>query len=69
MQTIRAHHENITGGIIECNTNSCDIKYRQDHETLKLKYANLYRNYQEFKTKVFEYAGGILKRKKRNYQS
>ncbi|WP_299605977.1 hypothetical protein [uncultured Aquimarina sp.] len=57
--------ESELGGMMECDTMSCDIFYSDKHYSLKEKFDLFYKNYQFFKTKVFSYAGGVLKKKKK----
>lgn len=57
--------ESELGGMMECDTMSCDIFYKDKHHSLKEKFDLFYKNYQFFKTKVFGYAGGVLKKKKK----
>ncbi|MBQ0734786.1 hypothetical protein [Aquimarina celericrescens] len=57
-------HESQLGGMLECDTISCDHDYYQEHESLKITYSKFYKNFRELKSKVFGYAGGILKKKK-----
>lgn len=57
--------ESELGGMLECDTVSCDTFYDQKHTSLK-KMTNLFlKRYKTFKAEVFSYAGGILKKKKK----
>ncbi len=57
-------HESELGGMLECDTISCDHTYYQDHELLEVTYKKFYKKFRELKSDVFRYAGGILKAKK-----
>ncbi|GAA4272860.1 hypothetical protein U6A24_06225 [Aquimarina gracilis] len=62
-QSIRKHESEL-GGMLECDTISCDHEYYMEHELLKTSYNTLYKKFRELKSNVFGYAGGILKTKR-----
>ena len=57
-------HDNDLGGMLECKDKSCDWTYYQKHEKLKAAVVELMRDFQNFKSDIFNYAGGILKKHK-----
>lgn len=59
-------HENQLGGMLECDTISCDNSYYQEHELMKMSYDQLFKNFRKLKSEIFGYAGGILKQRKNN---
>ena len=62
-QNIRKHESEL-GGMLECDTVSCDHEYYQEHELLETTYNKFYKKFRELKSNVFGYAGGILRTKK-----
>ncbi|WP_299431299.1 hypothetical protein [uncultured Aquimarina sp.] len=58
-------HENELGGMLECDTISCDHYYYEEHESLKKRFNDFYKNFRKLKSEVFNYAGGILKNNKK----
>ncbi len=63
-QNIRKHESEL-GGMLDCDTISCDHAYYHEHELLKNSFNEFYKKFRELKSKVFGYAGGILKTKKK----
>lgn len=59
-------HENTLGGILECNDSTDDLTYYQVHDNLKNKVDTSYNEFQKLKSEIFNYAGGILKKRKPN---
>lgn len=57
-------HENELGGMMECDTLSCDVFYTEKHSSLKKAIEKFYKKYGVLKGEVFNYAGGILKKNK-----
>jgi chaperonin cofactor prefoldin len=57
-------HENTLGGMLECTDSACDLTYYRKHERLKTKVDTCITEFQELKSEIFNYAGGILKRRK-----
>jgi hypothetical protein len=47
-------------GILECDDISCDTYYLENHKDLKERFETLYENFNDYKTKVFEYTGSIF---------
>ncbi|WP_298541391.1 hypothetical protein [uncultured Aquimarina sp.] len=58
-------HESELGGMLECDTISCDHYYYEEHKSLKNRFNAFYRNFRKLKSEVFSYAGGILKNNKK----
>lgn len=59
-----AKHEKDLGGMIQCTDISCDNTYYQKHDKTKAESVMCLENFQNLKSEIFEYAGGILKRRK-----
>jgi len=55
-------HEKELEGIIECDTISCDDMYYKKHKALENAFDVFYKNFQELKSKVFYFLGGVLKK-------
>ncbi len=58
-------HENQLGGMMECDTISCDHFYNKNHESLSDALRDFYKNFRKLKSEVFSYVGGILRKNKR----
>ncbi|OED42624.1 hypothetical protein AB832_02945 [Flavobacteriaceae bacterium (ex Bugula neritina AB1)] len=58
-------HENELGGILDCDTISYDDSYYDKHHKLKNNFEDFCKKFQTLKSKVFSYAGGVLKRNKK----
>ena len=54
-------HENKMRGMIECEDLSCDTAYLENHESLKAHFKKFFKNFSEYKSRVFNYTGSILK--------
>ncbi len=64
---IRDHisiHENTLGGMLECTDSAYDLNYFLKHEKLQAKVNNCFEDFQKLKSEIFNYAGGILKKRK-----
>jgi hypothetical protein len=61
-----AQHEKELGGMIQCTDTACDNAYYQKHEKTKAESVICLENFQNLKSEIFQYAGGILKRRKPN---
>ena len=59
-----AKHEKELGGMIQCTDAACDNTYYQKHEITKAESVSCLENFQNLKSEIFQYAGGILKRRK-----
>jgi len=59
-----AKHEKDLGGMIQCTDIACDNAYYQKHDKTKAESVMCLENFQNLKSEVFQYAGGILKRRK-----
>lgn len=59
-----SQHENTLGGMLDCTHGSCDLSYYRRHDALQTKVANCFEDFQKLKSEIFNYAGGILKRRK-----
>ena len=57
-------HENTLGGMLECMDSACDLAFYRKHDKLQLKVDDCFTEFQELKSKIFNYAGGILKKRK-----
>ncbi|MGY8915860.1 MAG: hypothetical protein ACKVJF_12365, partial [Flavobacteriales bacterium] len=57
-------HEKGLGGMLECTDYACDMEYFQKHESIKAEVVDFLENFQLFKSEIFNYAGGILKKRK-----
>lgn len=57
-------HENNLGGSIECRNVKCDEDVHVEHGKLKANVANCLQKFKILKTEIFNYAGGILKKRK-----
>ena len=58
-------HESALGGMLECDTISCYNYYTEDHRRMTALFSDFYKKFQTLKYEVFNYAGGILKTKKK----
>jgi len=63
-QNIRKHESEL-GGMLECDTISCDNYYYKDHLILQQNFDEFYQRFKKLKSEVFNYAGGILKKNKK----
>ena len=59
-----AQHEKELGGMIQCTDTACDNAYYENHEITKAESVSCLENFQNLKSEIFQYAGGILKRRK-----
>lgn len=59
-------HENILGGMLECTDDNCDLSYYQKHDTLKAQVMECTQYFQQLKSEIFNYAIGVLKKRKPN---
>lgn len=57
-------HENGLAGIMECKDRFCDMAYYQKHDGLKAEVVSCMEDFQILKSEIFNYAGGILKKRK-----
>ncbi len=57
-------HEKKIGGMIESTDEYCDLQYYRKHDALKAKVVAYISNFRELKSEIFNYAGGILKKRK-----
>jgi hypothetical protein len=57
-------HENKLGGMLECTDSSCDLEYYRNHEQLKAEVVSFCEDFRQLKSEIFNYAGGILKKRK-----
>lgn len=57
-------HERGLGGMLECMDSACDLEYYRKHEQLKAEVVSFQETFRELKSEVFNYAGGILKKRK-----
>lgn len=66
IQSQISKHENTLGGMLECSNGTDDLTYYQVHDALKSKVDTSYNEFQKLKSEIFNYAGGILKKRKPN---
>lgn len=57
-------HENSLSGVLECQEHSANKSYRDRHRELQIGYLLFETDYQKLKSEIFNYAGGILKKRK-----
>lgn len=62
-ESISRHEVNL-GGMLECADNTCDKEYYQKHDLLTAEVLLCLDNFQNLKWEIFNYAGGILKKRK-----
>lgn len=64
---VRGHiskHENTLGGMLECTDSACDHVYYHKHDELQTQVGRTIAGFHELKSQIFDYAGGILKKRK-----
>jgi hypothetical protein len=59
-----AQHENKLGGALECKDGQGDEDVHAEHQKLKANVVNCLQQFQILKSEVFNYAGGILKKRR-----
>ena len=59
-----AKHENELGGMWECKDSDCNGGYRKCHDDLRTTVNDLTKKFSILKSEIFNYAGGILKKRK-----
>ena len=59
-----AKHENSLGGMLECTDSACDLAYYTNHNKLETEVENFWKDFKNLKSEIFNYAGGILKKRK-----
>lgn len=57
-------HENKLGGMLECKDEACDLGFYTKHNALKAEIVSYVHDFQFLKREIFNYAGGILKKKR-----
>ena len=55
-----AEYEDKLQGILECQDISCDTFYLENHKELKDRFEEFYNGLNDYKTRVFNYIGGML---------
>lgn len=58
------NHSRDLGGMMECTDTECDLTYYRKHDQLKAEMADFQERYALLKSEIFNYAGGILKKRK-----
>lgn len=53
-------YEDTLRGILECQDISCDTYYLENHKDLKDRFEELYTDFNEYKTTVYNYTGSLL---------
>lgn len=64
LQESIVEHEKKIGGMMECTDEYCDLPYYRKHDALKAKVLDYISNFRELKSEIFNYAGGIMKKRK-----
>lgn len=59
-----AKHENELGGMWECRDRDQNGSYRKIHDELRTTVNKLMKKFSTLKSEIFNYAGGILKKRK-----
>ncbi|MFH6602720.1 hypothetical protein ACEZ3G_04475 [Maribacter algicola] len=59
-----SEHENNLGGMMECKNETCDLVFYEKHNILRAKVVEYVEGFQNLKGEIFNYAGGILKKRK-----
>ncbi|WP_273568511.1 hypothetical protein [Maribacter halichondriae] len=62
-----SNHENDLGGMLECTDDTCDLRFYQKHDALEAEVVFVMEDFQYLKSEIFNYAGGILKKRKRDF--
>jgi len=57
-------HENSLSGVLECKDYPANKSYRDRHRELHIEHLLFETDYQKLKAEIFNYAGGILKKRK-----
>ena len=57
-------HENGLSGVLECKGHPTSKSYGDRHRELHIEYLLFETDYQKLKAEIFNYAGGILKKRK-----
>ena len=57
-------HERDLGGMLECMDSECDLTYYRKHEQLRAEVTSFQEDFRQLKSEIFNYAGGILKKRK-----
>ncbi|HZJ18901.1 MAG TPA: hypothetical protein VFD35_00925 [Pricia sp.] len=63
MQRIIEHEKKLVG-IFDCKDYACDLSFYQKHDVLKAEVVSCVEDFQNLKGEIFNYAGGILKKRK-----
>jgi len=59
-----SRHEGNLGGMLECKDEACDLGFYRKHNALKAEIVATVEDFQNLKAEIFNYAGGILKKRK-----
>lgn len=59
-----SRHKNRLGGMLECKDEACDLGFYKRHEVLQAEVVSCVEDFQDLKAEIFNYAGGILKKRK-----
>ena len=59
-------HENVLAGMLECTDDNSDLSYYQKHDALKAQVMGCTQYFQQLKSEIFNYAIGVLKKRKPN---
>ena len=58
------NHENDLGGMLECTNETGDLNYYQKHNFIRAEVTDFLEKFKDLKSEVFNYAGGILKKRR-----
>ena len=57
-------HENELSGLLESQQVKKDASYAQRHRELQVEFLLFYQDFQQLKSEIFNYAGGILRKRR-----
>lgn len=57
-------HEQFLGGMMDCKDKACDDTFYKQHEVLQAELFQCTEDFNKLKSEIFNYAGGILKKRK-----
>ncbi len=59
-------HDLELSGMMECDTVSCDMYFKEKHVLIQENYGQFIDSYNKMKNEIFNYCGGILKKNKKS---
>jgi hypothetical protein len=60
-----SQHEKDLGGMLQCRDEACDLGFYQKHNVLRAEVVGCMEDFQNLKSEIFNYAGGILKKRRK----